>query len=53
MNFGRQQGIRVGNGDIDEQTIRLDFLYEMPEYDLSLGIGSLNVDVAFDFYREN
>ncbi len=53
MNFGRQQGIRVGNGDIDEQTIRLDFLYEMPEYDLSLGIGSLNVDVTFDFYREN
>ena len=53
MNFGRQQGIRVGNGDIDEQTIRLDFLYEMPEYDLSMGIGSLNMDVTFDFYREN
>jgi len=53
MNFGRQQGIRVGDGDIDEQTIRLDFLYEMPEYDFSLGIGSLNMDVTFDFYREN
>ena len=53
MNFGRQQGIRQGDGDIDEQTIRLDFLYEMPEYDFSLGVGSLNVDVAFDFYREN
>lgn len=53
MNFGRRQGIRQRNGDIDEQTIRLDFLYEMPEYDLSMGTGSLNVDVAFDFYREN
>jgi len=53
MNFGRRQGIRQRNGDIDTQTIRLDFLYEMPEYDLSLGTGSLNVDVAFDFYREN
>ena len=53
MNFGRQQGIRQRNGDIDEQTIRLDFLYEMPDYDLSMGTGSLNVDVAFDFYREN
>lgn len=53
MNFGRQQGIRQRNGDIDEQTIRLDFLYEMPQYDFSMGTGSLNVDVAFDFYREN
>ncbi len=53
MNFGRQQGIRVRNGDIDEQTIRLDFLYEMPDYDFSMGIGSLNIDVRFDFYREN
>lgn len=52
MNFGRFNGIRQRNGDIDEQTIRLDFLYEMPEYDLSMGVGSLSVDVAFDFYRE-
>ena len=52
MNFGRREGIRIGNGDIDEQTIRLDFLYTMPDYDLSLGVGSLNVDVTFDFYRE-
>jgi len=52
MNFGRQQGIRQRNGDIDEQTIRLDFLYEMPEYDLSMGTGSLNMNVTFDFYRE-
>lgn len=53
INFGRQQGIRQRNGDIDEQTIRLDFLYEMPPYDLSMGVGSLNVDVRFDFYRED
>ena len=52
MNFGRQSGIRQRNGDIDEQTIRLDFLYEMPPYDFSMGTGSLNIDVAFDFYRE-
>lgn len=52
MNFGRNSGIRQRNGDIDEQTIRLDFLYEMPEYDMSMGVGSLNVDVVFDFYRE-
>ncbi len=52
MNFGRRQGIRRRNGDIDEQTIRLDFLYEMPKYDMSMGVGSLNVDVVFDFYRE-
>jgi len=53
MNFGRRQGIRQRNGDIDTQTIRLDFLYEMPDYDMSMGTGSLNVDVQFDFYREN
>ena len=52
MNFGRNAGIRQGNGDIDEQTIRLDFLYEMPEYDLSMGIGSLDIDVEFNFFRE-
>jgi hypothetical protein len=53
MNFGRLQGIRQRNGDIDTQTIRLDFLYEMPDYDMSMGTGSLNVDVEFNFYREN
>jgi len=52
MNFGRFNGIRRGNADIDEQTIRLDFLYEMPAYDMSMGVGSLNVDVVFDFHRE-
>ena len=52
MDFGRNRGIRQRNGDIDEQAIRLDLLYTMPEYDLSMGTGSLNVDVVFDFYRE-
>ena len=52
INFGRRQGIRQRNGDIDEQTIRLDFLYEMPAYDMSMGVGSVNIDVVFDFYRE-
>ena len=52
MDFGRNSGIRVRNGDIDEQTIRLDLLYTMPKYDLSLGIGSLDINVVFDFYRE-
>ena len=52
MNFGRRAGIRQRNGNIDEQTIRLDFLYEMPQYDLSMGVGSLNVDVEFNFFRE-
>ena len=52
MNFQRASGIRRFSGDIDTQTIRLDFLYTMPEYDLSMGTGSLSVDVEFDFYRE-
>ena len=50
MDFDRP--IRVRNGDIDEQTVRLDLLYEMPEYDLSMGMGSLDIDVEFAFYRE-
>jgi len=52
MNFGRFAGIRQRNAAIDEQTIRLDFLYELPEYDLSMGVGSMNVDVEFNFFRE-
>ena len=52
MLFDRRNGIRQRNGDIDEQSVRLDLLYEMPEYDFSKGVGSLNIDVAFDFYRE-
>lgn len=52
MQFDRFNGIRARGGDIDEQTIRLDFIYSMPDYDLSLGVGSLNIDVKFDFYRE-
>ena len=52
MEFGRNNGIRQRNGDIDEQSIRLDLLYTMPQYDLSMGTGSLDINVVFDFYRE-
>jgi len=52
FEFRDNRGIRINNGDIDEQTLRLDFLYTMPEYDLSMGVGALDVDVVFDFYRE-
>ena len=52
MEFGRNNGIRKRNGDIDEQSIRLDLLYTMPKYDLSMGTGSLDINVVFDFYRE-
>ena len=51
MDF-RQQSIRQRNGDIDQQSLRLDLLYEMPQYDLSMGKGSLDIDVEFSFYRE-
>jgi len=52
INFGRFNGIRQRNGDLAEQTIRIDFNYRMPDYDMSMGIGEMNVDVIFDFYRE-
>lgn len=52
MEFGRQAGIRQRAGDIDEQTIRLDMLYTMPDYDFSMGTGALDIAVEFDFYRE-
>lgn len=52
FDFSQQSGIRQRSGDLNDQTIRLDFLYEVPAYDLSMGVGSFNVDVVFDFYRE-
>lgn len=52
IHFGRSGGIRQRNGDIGDQTVRIDFLYEMPDYDMSMGIGELNIDVLFEFYRE-
>ena len=52
INFGRFNGIRRRNGDLADQTIRIDFNYRMPDYDMSMGIGEMNVDVIFDFYRE-
>ena len=50
--FRRQSGIRQRNGSLEDQMLRLDFLYTLPGYDLSMGVGDLNLEVAFDFYRE-
>jgi len=52
FQFNRFAGIRRRNGDLNEQTIRLDFLYTMPDYDMSMGVGSLNIDVLYDLYKE-
>ena len=52
FQFNRFSGIRRRNGNLNDQTIRLDFLYTMPSYDLSMGIGSLNIDVLYDIYKE-
>lgn len=52
FRFDRIRGIRRRNGNLNDQTIRLDFLYTMPNYDLSMGTGSLNVDLVFDLYKE-
>ena len=50
--FRNAQGIRIRNGSINQQVIRLDLEYTMPEYDLSMGLGSLDVDLTIDFFRE-
>ena len=50
--FRNPQGIRIRNGSINQQVIRLDLEYTMPEYDLSMGLGSLDVDLTIDFFRE-
>jgi hypothetical protein len=52
ISFNRNAGIRRRNGNINDQTIRLDFIYTMPQYDLSMGIGSMDIAMVFDFYRE-
>ena len=52
IRFNRRNGIRSRRGDIEEQLIRLDFLYTIPQYDLSMGVGDLDLEVVFDFYRE-
>lgn len=52
IHFGRTSGIRIRNGDFDDQVIRVDFEYTMPNYDLSMGTGEIEIDVEFDFYRE-
>ena len=56
MTRGNGNGNGNGNGrprdDLEEQLLRLDFLYTIPEYDLSMGVGDLDLQVVFDFYRE-
>jgi hypothetical protein len=53
INFNRRRGIRKRNGDLDEQSIRLDFLYTMPDYDLSMGVGSMTVRLEFELFNED
>lgn len=52
FDFDRFNGIRRRNGNLDEQSIRLDLVYTMPDYDMSMGVGSLNIDMVFDLYKE-
>ena len=52
FSFNNNSGIRRRNGDLNEQTIRLDFLYTMPDYDMSMGVGSMNIDMVFAMYKE-
>jgi len=50
--FRRFAGIRTRTGSINQQLIRLDLEYTMPDYDLSMGLGSLDATVTIDFFRE-
>ncbi len=50
--FRRFAGIRTRTGSINQQLIRLDLEYTMPDYDLSMGLGSLDATVTLDFFRE-
>ena len=50
--FTNANGIRIRDGDINQQVIRLDLEYTMPQYDLSMGLGSLDVNLTIDFFRE-
>jgi len=50
--FRRFAGIRTRTGSINQQLIRLDLEYTMPDYDLSMGLGSLDANVTIDFFRE-
>jgi len=47
-----KKGIRKKAGDLIDQSVRFDFLYQIPDYDMSMGTGSLIVDVEFEFYKE-
>ena len=52
VRFTNANGIRIRNGDINQQAIRLDLEYTMPVYDLSMGLGSIDVGLTIDFFRE-
>jgi len=52
IQFERRQGIARRNGDLDEQSIRIDFEYTMPPYDFSMGIGSIYVALEFELFNE-
>ena len=52
INFGRFRGVGRRSGSLEDQSLRLDFLYQLPNYDLSMGTGSLDIDVAFNLFRE-
>ena len=52
IDFTRSKGIRKRQADLDEQSIRLDFLYTMPEYDFSMGVGSMTVNLEFELFNE-
>jgi len=48
----QKKGIRKKAGSLGHQSVRFDFLYQIPDYDMSMGTGSLIVDVEFEFYKE-
>lgn len=52
IEFGERQGIRLRNGNINDQLMRLDFAYELPQYDMSMGAGELSINVEFAIFRE-
>lgn len=52
IRFTNANGIRIRNGTINQQAVRLDLEYTMPVYDLSMGLGSVDIDLTIDFFRE-
>lgn len=47
-----------GNGNprcdatLGDQSLRLDLVYSIPKYDMSMGTGSLDIDLVLDFYNQ-